>query len=187
MKKIINLLLLILCSCTHNNTAEDDFSDVLNSFLESYQTKNDLLILDTEPVTLDTIPNHNTITLKYLELYVQKGFLKHEDINYILDQVKSSKSIRLDSTKFKIRTMTNDKLKEMFKSMGPDSAMNYLNNQKINQIAFPSTPLFSIDKSVIIFWIKEWRSYLNAQGLIFILKKKDHKWILIESGGTFES
>jgi hypothetical protein len=187
MKKFIYLLLILLNSCTQNRTLKDDYCDVINLLLKSDLAGNDLLILDTEPVRLDTIPDHNIITLRYLELYTQKGFLQREDITHIVNQINSLNSIRLDSTKFEIKTMTKNKINDMFTSMGFDSALNYLNNQKIIKIASVSTPLYSVDRTVMIFWVKEWINPLNSQGYIFIFKKEKHKWKMIESGVTFES
>jgi hypothetical protein len=187
MKKLIYLFFILLSSCYQNRDTKRIYTDLINDLLKSDLKHNDLLILDTKPVKLDSFPDNNVITLEYLEFYSQKGFLKKEDINHILNQVKSSDSFRLDSTKFTIKTMTKDKIGNIFQSMGFDSAMSYLHDHKIFQIGSFSTPLFTIDKSVVIFWAEEWINPLNAHGHIFIYKKEKNKWKLIQSGGTFKS
>ena len=189
MVRPLFLLILGLWACTPNRPIKDDYSEIISFLLKTEFEKVDLLILDTEPVSIsESTPEHNKITRPYLELYARKGFIKHEDINHILEHADSLKTTMLDSAAFTIKTMTRDRIDGLFSVHGIDSTLDYLHNQyNIQEIGSFSTPLFSKDKSVIIFWAKTWRNPLSAHGYIFIFRKDHNKWKMIESGGTFES
>lgn len=189
MIRPIFLLILCLWSCTPNNPIKDDYSEIISLLLKTELAEIDLVILDTEPVSISEFtPEHNKITRPYLELYSRAGIIKQKDINYILEQADSLKTNILDSTAFTIKTMTRDRINCLFSVNGIDSTLNYLHNEyNVSEIGSFSTPLFSKDNSVIIFWAKTWRNPLSAQGYIFIFRKDHNKWKMIESGGTFES
>ena len=178
---------MVFGSCVQNNSSYDNYEEVINTVLNTELSDINLLITDTDPVRLDSFPDHNTITIKYLELYSNKRYIRKKDISYILDQVKNSKSEKLDPDKFSINTMTRDEIDGIFKSMGLDSAINYLHKKDIKRIGYFLSPLFSKDRSVVIFWAVEWMDPLAAHGYIFIFKRKSNEWKMIEKGHTFVS
>jgi len=188
MKQLLLISVIALLACSRTQTSNQEFNIVVDEILRYELSDVDLLILETKPVkktnSLDIMPS---IGYNYLNYFESKGFIRKKDVEFIYKNMDSTVSILLDSSIIETKTIHKSELSQMFTSMGLDSAVNYLNEKsKVFYSATFSTPLFSKDKTRVIFWVDKWHSPTWACGYIYIAEKKNKKWRLIYKSATYK-
>jgi hypothetical protein len=188
MNKSIVIIGFLLSACSSEYSAMQDYNIVVDEILRYKLSDIGLVILETKPVTrrdfLDAIP----IGTRYLSYYTNKGLLEKNDVEFLFNQIDSSFTITLDSALIEKHTISEDNFQKMAKSIGIDSTRKALFEEPNDfYVATFSTPLFTKDKSKIIFWVDIWHSPTWGQGYFFIVERKNNKWRIIEESVTYES
>ena len=189
MIRLFFIIGVLFYSCSNEPKRIDNYSIVINELVKNELKDIDVIVLETKPVmqgdTLDVDPKIGDALLNF---FAQTNKIKQEDIEFIHQQLDSSCSIVLDSTHIVTKTIHKVQLDRLFESMGLDSTLSYLNKKKnIRSIATFSTPLFSKDKTKILFFVDIWRNPTNGTGYFFIVSKENNKWRVVEHGGTYKS
>ncbi len=194
MKKIIILISVLLYSCSqgsipnenyYESTNLTNYHNVINKLLKEKFKDIEIVVMETKVVHRgDTLDGSPKIGYAYLNYYADNKKINTEDVEYIYNQIDSTSTIMLDSTKIETKMMDKNELHRLFKK-------NRLNDLKkegdIKSIATFSTPLFSKDKSKIIFWVDIWHGPLNACGYVFIVSQEKGEWKIVEQTCTYIS
>ena len=81
MVRPIFLLILGLWACTPDRPIKDDYSEIISFLLKTELEEVDLLILDTEPVSIsESTPEHNKVLPSFRPLINKYKFSYYDDV-----------------------------------------------------------------------------------------------------------
>ena len=114
----------------------------------------------------------------------ERELIDSMDYKYMYSSIDSSIVFKLDSTKITKATLPKQYLDSLFENT--EDAYDHLYN-KFGTSCFirVGTPIFNQTKTRLILAIDYYCGFLYGQGYIFILKKYNDKWLIIEELETW--
>ncbi|MPR32931.1 hypothetical protein [Salmonirosea aquatica] len=208
MKKTGMYLLIMgfFISCskeqTHNESTiyEKEFYSVLNDLIRIKLINTSVIQAETTPVSkamwqeirnplkINLLSDSTLLATKGMYALRAENLMDSAEIRFIYNSIDSTKTIRLDSAKVVVPTISVRKLNKVFNEINREEGYEVLRETYgTSCIIKVSTPLFNSTFTKVILWIDYQCGWKHGQGYIFILEKRKGKWWLIEEVGTWIS
>ena len=133
-------------------------------------------------------PGVITYNKSWFEFLYKIGMIDSAEIDYFFNQIDTLKPYTLDPARINKNTISSSELNQIFNQYGIDSTYSILSEK----YSYPciiqfSTPLISHDGSKIIIDIDSHCGKLSGGGMRYIFERKNGKWRIIYSKGTWIS
>lgn len=205
--KILMTALLISCSSGIKNIPQDNIQKEISQIVDEIvryrlnrvsvvQTMT-MPVFKTHPIYPDYMdtndyppppvpPDMVYLTEDFFLGLKERELIDSMDYHYIYSTIDSSFVYNLDSTIITKATVPKPYLDSLFENN--DNAYDYLYD-KFGTSCFirVGTPIFNQTRTRLVLVIDYYCGFLYGQGYIFILKKYNNKWQIIEELGTWES
>jgi hypothetical protein len=202
-------MIFFLISCTPESknrqidNNQNDFNKIVDELVRYRLNNVSVVQSETMPIyksipidssymdSLDYLPPPPTDFIDYSEdffsVMIERNLIDSTDANYMYSNIDSSSVINIDSSLISKPTLTKKFLDSLF-DKDIEYAYDYL-EKKFGSNCFirVGTPVFNKSKTRLILAVDYYCGPLNGQGYIFILKKENDKWMIIEELGTWES
>ena len=123
----------------------------------------------------------------FFSAMIERKLIDSIDANYMYSSIDSSLVIVIDSNVISKPTLSKRDLDSLFEQ-DIDLAYEYLDKRYGTSCFIKvGTPIFNQSYTKLILAVDYFCGPLNGQGYIFILKKENNKWMIIEEMGTWES
>ncbi len=206
----IMLVLIFLISCNQklknvkDDNDQNDFNQVVDNIVRYKLNSVSVVQTETVPIFKEVpfdsayMEIHGNIppppppglinySKHFFNAMVERELIDSLDANYMYSNIDSSLTINIDSSLISKTLLSKSFLDSIFE-IDFDSAYTYLQNKYgtgcyINV----GTPVFNYSKTRLILAVDYHCGPLYGQGYIFILKKENDKWTIIEEFGTWVS
>ena len=123
----------------------------------------------------------------FFNVMIERNLIDSIDAAFMYSSIDSSKMMNVDSNLISKPTLQKEYIDSLF-DKDFDYAYNFL-DEKFGSSCFikVGTPVFNKTKTRLILAVDYFCGPLDGQGYIFILKKENDKWMIIQELGTWES
>ena len=209
--KILILCFLTTCSPKSNNNRIDnthvEFNQIVDEIVRYKLNMASVVLAETMPI-YKTIPtdssNNNSqvsppdmiiFTDYFFDMMIKRNLIDSIDAEYMLSTIDSSMTLRIDSNIISKPTVSKNYIDNLFEQ---DIINLFKQDYKDAYICIEEqfgtscfievgTPVFNKSKTNLILSIDYLCGYKNGVGYIFILKKVNGKWIIVEELQRWES
>lgn len=203
ISKILTIILLISCTPESKNKQLDnnqkDFNQIVDEIVRFKLNRVSVVQIETTPIyktnpidssyTHDYPPPPDLIhySKDFFSAMIERNMIDSIDADYMYSIIDSSLILNIDSNLISKPTLTKQYLDSLF-DKDIDDAYNFI-EKRFGTSCFirVGTPIFNKTKTRLILAVDYYCGPLYGQGYIFILKKENDKWMIIEELGTWES
>ena len=207
ISKILTIILLISCTPESKNKQIDnnqiDFNQIVDEIVRYRLNRVSVVQIETMPIYktipidsnyMDTHdypppppPNLIDYSKDFLNAMVERNLIDSIDADYMYSIIDSSMILNVDSNLISKPTLPKQYLDSLF-DKDIDYAYDFL-EKRFGTSCFirVGTPIFNKTKTCLILSVDYYCGPLYGQGYIFILKKENNKWMIIQELGTWES
>ncbi|MFD0975424.1 hypothetical protein [Salinimicrobium gaetbulicola] len=123
----------------------------------------------------------------FFNAMIERNLIDSIDAEYMYTIIDSSLTVHIDSNLISKATLTKQHLDSLL-DQDIDYAYDFI-EKRFGTSCFirVGTPVFNKPKTRLILAVDYYCGPLNGQGYIFILKKENDKWMIIQELGTWES
>lgn len=120
-----------------------------------------------------------------LDYFVSANNMDKLTAEYLLSQIDSTKTFELDAHKLTQQVIRKLELKKLFSERGAYGKLE----SKFGASCFIklSYPIFNKDKTILVFSLDRTCGPLNGDGTIYLMKKIEGKWNLVDEQETWAS
>ncbi len=123
----------------------------------------------------------------FFSTLIINNILTNSEAEYMYTSMDSALVVSIDSTLVSKPTLTKSEIDSLF-DYDIDYAYQYFEKTYGTSCFMRvSTPLFNQDRTKLLLSIDYFCGPLYGRGYVFILNKKDDKWMIVEELGTWES
>ncbi|MCL3780958.1 hypothetical protein EMN47_11245 [Prolixibacteraceae bacterium JC049] len=207
ISKFLMITLLISCFTESKNKQIDnnqnEFNQIVDKIVRYKLNRVSVVQIETMPICklipIDSSymnshdypppppPDLINYSKDFFSTMIERNLIDSIDANYMYSIIDSSLVIKIDSSLISKPTLTKQYLGSLF-NKDIDYAYDYL-EKRFGASCFirVGTPVFNKARTKLILAINYYCGPLDGQGYIFILKKENNKWMIIEELGTWES
>ncbi len=202
----LTILIIILISCNVETKGQSsvnirtEFSQIVDEIIRYKLNKASVVQIETMPVfksvPIDTNsrgipapppPDLIDYSKHFFNAMIEREILTTIDADYMYSSIDSSLIMKVDPKFISKSTLNKKTLDDLFKK-DYDYAYEYLTDHFGTSCFIKvGTPIFNKAHTRLILAVDYYCGPLNGQGYIFILKKENAKWMIIEELGTWES
>ena len=207
ISKILTIILLISCTPESKNIQIDnnqkDFNQIVDEIVRYKLNRVSVVQIETMPI-YKTIPIDSSYmnthdyppppppdlidySKDFFSAMIERNLIDSMDADYMYSIIDSSLILNIDSNLISKPTLTKQYLDSLFDN-DIDYAYDFI-EKRFGTSCFirVGTPIFNKTKTRLILAVDYYCGPLYGQGYIFILKKENDKWMIIEELGTWES
>lgn len=204
--KILTIIILISCTSKSKykqiDNYQKEFNQIVDNIIRHKLNRVSVVQIETMPI-YKTIPidssyidNHDypppppeilNYSKFFLNAIIKRNLIDSMDADYMYSIIDSSLILNIDSNLISKPTLTKQYLDSLFHK-DIYYAYDFL-EKRFGASSFirVGTPVFNKTKTALILAVNYYCGALCGQGYIFILKKENDKWMIIQELGTWKS
>jgi len=133
-------------------------------------------------------PSVITYNKNWFEFLYKIGMIDSAEIDYFFNQIDTLKPYTLDPARINKNSISSSELKQIFNQYGIDSTYSILSEKYSYPCTIQfSTPLISHDGNKMIIDVDSHCGGLSGGGMRYLFERKNGKWRIIYSKGTWIS